>query len=61
MYKDRIKELEKKITELKLRWPAHSVSSSMIQQLLELEEELEKVRGKKIKSNAKTNSRSGLC
>jgi hypothetical protein len=39
---DRIKELEKRIADLKSRWPAHSVPPTMLQQLDELEEELEK-------------------
>ena len=38
----RIKELESQIAELKSRWPAHSVPPTMLQQLEELEEELEK-------------------
>jgi hypothetical protein len=38
----RIKELEKQIEELKSRWPAHSVPPTMLQQLDELEEELER-------------------
>jgi hypothetical protein len=42
MSSERIKELEKQIVELKRRWPAHSVPSTMFQQLDELEEELER-------------------
>ena len=42
---DRIKELEKKLADLKGRWPAHSVPPSMWQELEELEEELENARG----------------
>jgi hypothetical protein len=38
----RIKELESQIAELKRRWPAHSVPPTMLQQLDELEEELER-------------------
>ena len=41
MNSDRVKELEKRIAELKQRWPAHSVSPTMLQQLDELEGELE--------------------
>jgi len=41
---DRIKEIENEITDLKARWPAHSVPPSMWQKLEELEDELEKVR-----------------
>jgi len=43
MNNDRIKVIEDKIAGLKARWPAHSVPSSMWQQLEELEDELEKV------------------
>jgi ribosome-associated translation inhibitor RaiA len=42
MGRERIEELEKQIAELKRRWPAHSVPSTMLQQLDELEEELER-------------------
>ena len=38
----RIKELEEKIDDLKKRWPAHSVSPLMFQELEDLEEELER-------------------
>jgi hypothetical protein len=41
---DKIREIEEKITDLKARWPAHSVPASMWQQLEELEDELEKAR-----------------
>ncbi|MFC1964693.1 histidine kinase [Chloroflexota bacterium] len=44
MSKDRIKEIEEKIADLKARWPAHSVPPSMWQQLEELEDELEKAK-----------------
>ncbi len=44
MSSERIKELEKQIAELKRRWPAHSVPPTMLQQLDELEEELERER-----------------
>ncbi len=40
MDNERIKELEKKIAELKKRWPVHSVSPSMLQELDDLEEAL---------------------
>jgi hypothetical protein len=39
--KERIRELEEKITDLKHRWPAHSVPPHMWQELLTLEDELE--------------------
>ncbi len=42
MVHDRIKQLEEEIADLKARWPAHSVKPSMLQQLEELEEALEK-------------------
>jgi cell division protein ZapA (FtsZ GTPase activity inhibitor) len=41
---DRIKQLEEEIADLKARWPAHSVKPSMLQQLEELEEALEKAK-----------------
>jgi hydrogenase maturation protease len=39
-----IRELEKRIVDLKGRWPAHSTPPALLQQLDELETELEKVR-----------------
>ena len=42
MNNERIEELEKQIAELKRRWPAHSVPPTMLQQLDELEEALER-------------------
>jgi hypothetical protein len=44
MNNDRVKEIEEEITDLKARWPAHSVPPSMWQQLEELEDELEKAK-----------------
>ena len=44
MSTDRIKEIEEKIADLKARWPAHSVHPSMVQELEELEDELERAR-----------------
>lgn len=41
---DRIKEIEAKIADLKARWPAHTVPSSMWQELEELEDELKKAK-----------------
>lgn len=38
----RIKELEDKITELKKRFPAHSLKPEMVEQLEELEDQLER-------------------
>jgi len=37
----RIRELQRRIADLKSRWPAHSVPPAMMQQVDELEEELE--------------------
>jgi hypothetical protein len=56
MSSERIEELEKQIAELKRRWPAHSVPPTMLQQLDELEEALERERkkateGKKVASS----------
>jgi hypothetical protein len=42
--KDKIREIEEKIADLKARWPAHSVPPSMWQELEALEEELEKAK-----------------
>jgi hypothetical protein len=42
--KDKIRDIEEKIADLKARWPAHSVPPSMWQQLEELEDELEKAK-----------------
>jgi len=49
MSSERIEELEKQIAELKSRWPAHSVPPTMLQQLDELEEELERERMDKVR------------
>jgi hypothetical protein len=42
--KDKVREIEDKIADLKARWPAHSVPPSMWQELEALEEELEKAK-----------------
>jgi hypothetical protein len=42
MSNGRVRELEGQIAELKSRWPSHSVPPTMLQQLEELEEELER-------------------
>ena len=44
MDKEKVREIEEKIADLKARWPAHSVPPSMWQQLEELENELEKAQ-----------------
>jgi hypothetical protein len=41
---DKIKEIEASISDLKARWPAHSVPPSMWQQLEDLEAQLEAAR-----------------
>ena len=40
MNNKRIQELEKKIADLKKRWPAHSVPPALMRELDDLEEEL---------------------
>lgn len=40
----RIKELEEQITDLKKRFPAHSIKPAMVNRLEELEEELDRLR-----------------
>jgi hypothetical protein len=59
---ERIEELEKQIAELKRRWPAHSVPPTMLQQLDELEEELERELKKvtEEESDAKAEGHGGL-
>ncbi|MGI5823854.1 MAG: histidine kinase [Dethiobacteria bacterium] len=42
---EKIAEVEKKIEEVKKRWPAHSVKPALIQELEALEEELEELQG----------------
>jgi hypothetical protein len=41
---DKIKKIEKKIEDLKPRWPKHSVPPHMWQELESLEDELEEAR-----------------
>jgi hypothetical protein len=62
MGRERIEELERQIAELKRRWPAHSVPPTMLQQLDELEEELEReVNGAvEEKHSVKADGRGGL-
>lgn len=62
MSKERIKELEKQIAELKGRWPAHSVPPAMFQQFEDLEEELERELEKAVRgeTDAQANGRGGL-
>ena len=62
MSSERIKELESQIAELESRWPAHSVPPTMLQQLEELEEKLEKELRKAAegRTDAKADGRGGL-
>jgi len=45
---ERVRELRKKIADLKARWPAHSVPPSLLQELEELEEELQRAEGRAV-------------
>jgi hypothetical protein len=49
--KEKVREIEEKIADLKARWPPHSVPPSMWQQLEELESELEEAMKNKGGSN----------
>ena len=62
MSSERIKELESQIAELKSRWPAHSVPPTMLQQLEDLEEELERELSKATTepADAKAEDQGGL-
>lgn len=40
----KIRELEKRLSDLRARWPKHSVPPGMAMELEELEEELERIR-----------------
>lgn len=40
----KLKELEKKLSDLGARWPRHSTPTSMAMELEELEEELKRIR-----------------
>jgi len=42
--KDKVREIEEKIADLKARWPAHSVPPSMWEQLEKFEAELEEAK-----------------
>ncbi len=44
MNNDEVREIEEKITDLKARWPAHSVPPRMWQQLEDLEAQLEEAK-----------------
>lgn len=43
-FMSQIKALERKIADLKLRWPAHSLKPAMMLELEDLEEERERLR-----------------
>ncbi len=45
MTSERVKELERKLADLKRRLPPHSVPPGMLEQLEELEQALEEARG----------------
>jgi len=47
MAKDKIKELEEKINDLKGRLPKHSVRPAMLRELEELEAEFERLKKQK--------------
>jgi|BarGraNGADG00212_1021973.scaffolds.fasta_scaffold90235_1 hypothetical protein len=51
MNRDRLKEIEAEIAELKARLPAHSVPPQMWQQLEELEAELEEAKQTMVKES----------
>jgi len=53
MSTDKVKETEEKIADLKARWPAHSVHPSMVQELEQLEDELEKAKEAAKEADAK--------
>jgi SMC interacting uncharacterized protein involved in chromosome segregation len=59
MSSERIKELESQIAELKRRWPAHSVPPTMLQQLDELEEALERELKKATEEKSKVKQHLG--
>jgi hypothetical protein len=59
MSNQKIRELEQKIAEIKRRIPPHSVSPSMIYELEELEEELEKARAAEGDQDQDTTSKKG--
>jgi len=59
---DRVKDLERQIDELKRRSPSHSVRSTMLQQLEEMDEELdgEQKRAIEEESPAQADGPGGL-
>lgn len=59
---DRVKDLERQIDELKRRSPSHSVRSTMLQQIEEMDEELdgEQKRAIEEESPAQADGPGGL-
>jgi hypothetical protein len=53
MKTERIKELEEKIEDLKKRWPAHSVSPALFQEMDDLEEALARAVAESQQGSAK--------
>lgn len=49
---EEIKKLEKELSDLEARWPAHSTPPSMIQEREELEEKLEEAKHRKTSGNS---------
>ncbi len=47
MSEEKIKELEKRIAELKKQFPAHSIPPALMQLLDDLEDELAELKGEK--------------
>ncbi|KPJ51442.1 MAG: hypothetical protein AMJ37_04840 [Dehalococcoidia bacterium DG_18] len=60
MTSERVKKLERKLADLKRRWPPHSVPPGMLEQLDELEQMLEEARGQTKKSESGDASNGGL-
>jgi hypothetical protein len=47
-----VEDIENKISELKARWPAHSVPPNMWQELEDLEDQLEKAKAARDRSGS---------
>jgi tRNA-Thr(GGU) m(6)t(6)A37 methyltransferase TsaA len=56
MSRDRVEELKEQIADLKKRWPAHSVSAALMEQLDELEEELRRELKRRVGSTGDTET-----
>ncbi len=59
MNKEKVKEIEEKIADLKGRWPAHSVRPNMWQELEALEEELAAARRETTEDSAEQGETDG--